>query len=189
MPIPEEIAETVAAAHTWDERVALVRRVPEQFGTRSHAAVYAAIAERVYGPSLKADFAYIHWRSEYELPQIEKAYALARDGTDGFAKVERETLARVIKSHPETVKVFRLILGFIGQEFAEACALVAAKHGLSKVAKGALKTIEGGGAVSEEQATTCATVDIFWPIATYIQTTSVSFWLMIVSIARAVLPV
>jgi len=158
MPTAQEIAQAVAAAQTWDERVALVRRVPEQFGTGSHAAVYAEIAKRVYSPSLNADFAYIHWRSEYELPQIEKAYTLARDGTDGFASVERETLARVIKSHPETVKVFRLILGFIGQEFAEACALVAETHALSKVTKGTLKLIEGGGAVSEERAMTCAAV-------------------------------
>ena len=39
------------------------------------------------------------------------------------------------------------------------------------------------------RSTTEATVDSFWPIATYTQITPVPFWLMIVSIAIAVLPV
>ena len=36
---------------------------------------------------------------------------------------------------------------------------------------------------------TRATVERFWPMATYTQTTPVSFWLMIVSMAMAVFPV
>jgi hypothetical protein len=38
-------------------------------------------------------------------------------------------------------------------------------------------------------STTWATVDCFWPMATYTQKTPLPFWLMIVSIATAVLPV
>ena len=37
--------------------------------------------------------------------------------------------------------------------------------------------------------TTDATVDAFWPIATYTQMTPVPFWLIIVSTATAVLPI
>ncbi len=42
---------------------------------------------------------------------------------------------------------------------------------------------------SSSVSTTPATVEAFWPMATYTQMTSLPFWLMIVSIATAVLPV
>jgi hypothetical protein len=38
------------------------------------------------------------------------------------------------------------------------------------------------------RSTTDATVDAFWPMATYTQMTPCPFWLMIVSIATAVFP-
>ena len=47
--------------------MAIIRTVPETFGTAQHAAVYAAIADLVYVPTLQPDFAYIHTREEYEL--------------------------------------------------------------------------------------------------------------------------
>jgi len=70
VPTVTEIADAVAAAPTWNARVALVRRVPEDFGIAQHQAVYAAIADRVYVPTLKPEFAYVHWRGEYELPSL-----------------------------------------------------------------------------------------------------------------------
>ncbi len=158
MPTADEIAARVAAAQSWNERVALIRRVPEEFGTITHASVYAAIAEQVYSPSLEADIAYIHWRDEYELSAIRQAYRLACDGTQGFAQVDRQTLASVMRAHPETVATFRLILGFIGQEFAEASVLVSRKLGLTAISKNSLKSIERGGAITDKQAATCAAV-------------------------------
>jgi hypothetical protein len=65
VPTPREVADAVAAAAAWNARVALVRRVPEEFGTAQHAAVYATIADRVYVPSLKPDFAYVRWREDF----------------------------------------------------------------------------------------------------------------------------
>ena len=56
----ESTAREVALAASWDQRVALIRRVPESFGTAQQAAVYAAIAERAYAPEFGADFGYIH---------------------------------------------------------------------------------------------------------------------------------
>lgn len=73
MPELDRTVEAVASSATWNARVALVRRVPEEFGTAQHQAVYSAIAKRVYVPHLSPDFAYIHWRDDYELAQIEQA--------------------------------------------------------------------------------------------------------------------
>ena len=73
MPSPEEIAEAIATAAGWNARVALVRRVPEEFGIAQHRDVYATIAQRVYVPSLKPDFAYVHWREDYEFGPLAAA--------------------------------------------------------------------------------------------------------------------
>lgn len=72
MPTAAEIADAVAAAPTWNARVALIRKVPEDFGIAQHQAVYAAIADRAYVPALKPEFAYVHWRGEYELLPLQE---------------------------------------------------------------------------------------------------------------------
>lgn len=118
------MAAATAAAPTWNARVALIRTVPERFGTGSQAEVYAAIAERVYVPVLQPDFAYIHWRPEYELVPLRAAYRHAYDGTSGFTQVGRDDLTRVLTEHPEALQVFRLLLGFTTGEFAETCRMV-----------------------------------------------------------------
>jgi hypothetical protein len=58
-------------------RVALIRKIPEEFGKAQHQAVYAAVAKAVYASELAPDFAYVHWRDEYELKPIERAYEKA----------------------------------------------------------------------------------------------------------------
>jgi hypothetical protein len=50
--------------------------VSRSSGTAQTASVYAAIAKQVYVPDLKADFAYVHWRDEYELAPLADAYGL-----------------------------------------------------------------------------------------------------------------
>ena len=127
MPTAAEIADAVAAAPTWNARVALIRKVPEDFGIAQHQAVYAAIADRVYVPTLKPEFAYVHWRDEYELPSLQAAYRLADEETVGFTRVGRDDLAHLISQHPQTLRIFRLLLGYIPKEFAETCRLVATK--------------------------------------------------------------
>jgi hypothetical protein len=80
VPDATEIAKSVAAAASWDARVTLIRRVPETFGTGQHAEVYAEIASHFYAPSIEPDFAYVHWKEDYELGPIEVAYqSLLRD--------------------------------------------------------------------------------------------------------------
>ncbi len=121
------------------------------------AAVYAAIAERVYVPTLKPDFAYVHWREDYELGPLNAAYERAREASVNFARVSRDDLSRVLSDYPETLRVFRLILGFTVPEFAETCILVAAKFGLPAVNRSAIGAMEEGRRGAQNLAQTCAT--------------------------------
>ena len=82
----DDTAIAVARA-SWPARVALIRTIPERFGTSQHANIYAAIAARFYAPNLKPDFGYIHWRDEYELATVELAYEAAHRLTEGFVGV------------------------------------------------------------------------------------------------------
>ena len=147
MASPEEIAQQVASAPTWNSRVGLIRRVPEDFGLAQHQAVYARIAEQVYVPHLKPDFAYIHWRPEYELPAVERAYEAAHEETDGFTAVRRPDLVRAIRKRPLGLQAFRLLLGLTQAEFAEASAVAAEEQNLTPVSKGPVASIEAGCAL------------------------------------------
>lgn len=158
MPDPSEFAEAVASAPTWDAKVAIMRRVPESFGTGQQADVYAAIANRAYEPAIEPDFAYVHWREEYELAPLEAAYEQARISTAGFTAVAQDILADVILQYPATLRVFRLLLGLITAEFAESCSMVAERLGLEPVGKSAIKAMEAGRASIERKAVTCAAV-------------------------------
>jgi hypothetical protein len=146
----------VADAATWNDRVALIRRIPEQYGTAHQGAVYAAVAGRAYVPDFEPDFAYVHWREEYELAPLTEMYERALQATAGFVDVDVDNLARVVTEHPATLRIFRLILGFTSSEFAETCALVAARFSLTPVSRATIGTIENGGRVSADVARTCA---------------------------------
>lgn len=153
-PVPA-IAEQVAAAPSWDARVALIRKVPETFGKAQHQAIYAAIAERVYVPAVTADFGYVHWRPDYELAPLEAAYADAASATRGFHDVSPVDLQRVLTDHPRTLQVFRLLLGLTFPEFTEACAAVA---GTSRFSKGSIRAMEAGTTPPVAVAAICAAV-------------------------------
>ena len=157
MPTPHELAEAVAAAPSWNARVALIRRVPEEFGTAQHAEVYASIAERVYVPTLKPDFAYVHWREDYELGPLNAIYERAREATINFTRVSRDDLTRVLSDCPEALRVFRLLLGFTMPEFTETCILVAEKFGLPSVNRSAIGAMEEGRPGARDVAQACAT--------------------------------
>lgn len=154
----EATVEQVAAATDWNTRVSLIRRVPEHFGKSAHQRVYAAIAQRVYVPNLAPDFAYIHWREEYELPWVDAAYRRAHAVTKGFTATGQATLAKVIEKEPTTLLVFRLLLGFTAQEFAAATEVVAERHGVSRLTSSRIKNVEGGGRAAAGVAQSCAYV-------------------------------
>jgi hypothetical protein len=153
-----DAVEAVASAKTWEERVALIRKIPEQFGTAQHQAIYAAIATKVYVPNLAPDFGYVNWRDEYELGTVEGAYLLAHKLTEGFTLVDANDLARTIEAEPTTLRIFRLLLGFNPQEFAASTSLVAKKLDSEGLSLGRVKGIEGGSPVDPEAAVLCAEV-------------------------------
>jgi hypothetical protein len=88
------------------------------------------------------------------LKLLIKAYS----GTLGFTTVSRADLARVINDHPDTLRVFRLLLGLISAEFAEACTMVADNLSLAPVGKSAIKAMESGRRSTDAKAATCAAV-------------------------------
>lgn len=153
---PRAIADAVATAPTWNARIALVRRVPEEFGLAQHAAVYASIAKLAYVPTLQSNSAYIHWRSEYELPALSSAYESAYKGTSGFAEVGPEHLASVLAEHPDSLRIFRLLLGFTIPELAETCRLVASRSGLTAVSDSLIDSTEKGRGIRPNAAETLA---------------------------------
>lgn len=148
----EATAREVASAASWDERVALIRRVPESFGTAQQATVYAAIAERAYTPGFGADFGYVHWPQEYELDGLTESYDLAFRATAGFRNVSPAEITRVLQAHPQTLRVFRLLLGFTTQEFAAATALVGKDQSQPGVTNTRIKSMETGRKASPQQA-------------------------------------
>jgi len=162
MPTPNDIVDRIAALTDWNARVALIRTIPETFGTRDHADVYAAIARKVYVPNLKADIGYVHWRDEYELARVQAAYDHASTLTSGFSAVDRPSLERTLADHPETLQVFRLLLGLTAPEFVEACAVATeAESGLSTISKSTVKSMESGRPATQQKIRTCAaTIDL-----------------------------
>lgn len=149
-----DLVERVAMAESWDARVALVRRIPEEHGLASQSGVYADIAERVYAPHVSADVGYVHWRDDYEMEPLDKAYSLSALRTNDFHAVTAEQLRSVILEEPTTLRVFRLMLGLTTAEFAEATAMVS----IASLRKGTVNSIEAGRRPSLPQASACATV-------------------------------
>lgn len=154
----EATVAEVAAATDWNARVSLIRKVPEAFGTALHRDVYARIARRVYVPNLAPDFAYVHWRAEYELQSIEEAYRSAYERTEGFTVTDVETLTAAISASPRSLLVFRLLLGLTVQEFAASTSIVAERHGLKGLSKDRIKKLEAGSPASQSAARCCALV-------------------------------
>jgi hypothetical protein len=148
----------IADAGTWNERVQLIRAVPANYGVAQHPAIYAAIAERVYVPHLTPDFAYIHWREEYDLPAVMKAYDLAHKLSGGFSKVDVDSLAQVIQAEPSTVRIFRLLLGFTPQEFASSTVPIAIGLEVPALTPGRVKSMEAGRPAPKNAAALAATV-------------------------------
>lgn len=153
----EEAIEAVASAPTRDARIAAVRLIPEQFGTASHQEIYSTIARRVYVPSLAPDFAYVHWDEDYELPLALKTYEKTDELTVGFSRVGPDELAATIAAFPQSLRVFRLILGFTAQEFAAATVLVTDADERA-LGVGAIRAMEAGGPAKSLSTKLCAAV-------------------------------
>lgn len=158
MKTAADAAEAVAKAADWNARVSIIRKVPEAFGIAQHQDVYATIAEQAYLPSLAPDFAYVHWREEYELPAVAAAYDHAHALTGGFARVNVDDLVLALVEQPAALRAFRLLLGFTTQEFAASTEAVARDVNAKALTNGRIKALEDGSACDAETALCCATV-------------------------------
>lgn len=154
----ETTVAAIAAAPSWDARVGLLRRVPEEFGTAQHPAVFAAVARSVYVPTLAPDFAYVHWAGDYELQPLVVAYERADELTSGFTNVGIGDIAVTLEAEATTLRIFRLILGLTIPEFASATQLVAERLPLSSVGAGTIRAMEAGRRAQPAAARCCACV-------------------------------
>jgi hypothetical protein len=154
----EAVVKKIASVDSWNRRVALIREIPEQFGKAKHQDIYAAVARAIYVSELAPDFAYIHWRDEYELKPIDDAYQRAFDLTKGFTLVQSADLARVIRAEPTTVRIFRLLLGLTTQEFAASTAGIASQLNTLPISNGSVKSMENGRLTSAKTADVIASV-------------------------------
>jgi len=152
------LVDSISTEKNWNRRVALVRTVPERFGKARHQRVYAQIADSAYVRDLEPDFAYIHWRDEYELSAIEHAYKAAHSLTEGFLNVTAADLARTIAAAPETLRIFRLLLGFTTQEFAASSVIAATQLNERPLSNGSVKSIESGKAAASSAPMVAASV-------------------------------
>ena len=158
MKSAEEIVEAIAKASNWNERIGLIRKIPESFGTAQQPSIYASIAKHAYVPRIDSEFAYVHWRDEYELSNIESIYIIVKNRTNEFSDISVNNLSQIIFDHPGTLRIFRLIMGFTTQEFAEACSIHSISKGSKGVGKSTLKNMESGKPIKIEIALECAIV-------------------------------
>jgi hypothetical protein len=152
----EGTVRQIVAASSWDERVQAIRHIPEIHGKRQHKEVYAAVAKALYQPLLSPQIAFVPWREEYGLGVFEAAYEKAFRLTAGFEEVAPEALARTLQQAPDSLQVFRTIIGYSTAELAVAVAEVAEDLGVSPISSQRLKGFEGGGRCSPEDAVSCA---------------------------------
>jgi hypothetical protein len=153
-----QLVRAVTEAPTWDERVALVRQVPEQFGTAQHRRVYSAIAKEIYVPHLAPNFAYVHQLENYSLEHVEAAYVDAHTATMAFNSVSVDDLTSAIRGRPRSLLIFRLLLGFSSNELAAATALIEELAGLPRLSASRIGGIEDGRKPPEAMARCCAEV-------------------------------
>src|SRR5659263_682722 len=123
MPTVEETIASIVKARTWENRIALLRLVPQHHGTGEHSAIYAAVAREAYVPHLAPDFAYIHEASFYEREYFEESYAVALAATEGLAQVPTDRLACVLGAVARVFLRFRKITGLAKNEFVFSTSL------------------------------------------------------------------
>ncbi len=157
----EEIVEAVASAKSWDRRVAAIRKIPEEFGSTQQLDAHSEVARNFYVPTLAPDFAYMHWRPEYEIKRVEEAYNLAYRCSNKFRKVDVSALETILRKEPTTILIFRLLLGFTPSEFAQSTKSAAEQLKARAVTSTNIKRMEAGGKPEPNTARLCAiTIDL-----------------------------
>jgi hypothetical protein len=118
------------------------------------------VAESLYRPHLSPQFAFVNWTSGYEFDTFARAYRRAFDLTSGFAAVGAEDLAAALQQAPETLLVFRTIIGYTPAELAFATAEVARGKDVRPLSGSRVKSLEAGGKPTPQIARLCGdTID------------------------------
>lgn len=148
----ERTVERIAAAKSWNERVQAIRRIPERHGKKEQRAVYAEVAETLYKPHLSANFAFVPRREDYELPHFRAVYRRTAEATSDFQSTEPAVVSSLLASDPETLLVFRTIVGYTPAELARSTREVAERDQRRGVSSARLKSAERGGTLDSESA-------------------------------------
>jgi hypothetical protein len=157
MPTASATINRIVEAPGWNPRVAQIRLIPQHHGTGEHAHIFAEVARVLYVPYLAPDFAYIHKAAFYERKYFLDAYEIAYRATGGFTCTSEENLANVLVDAPQTLLVFRTILGLTRDEFAHSTALAGEPIGLTPLTSAKVDSMErNGSSTSEAQAKVAA---------------------------------
>lgn len=119
------------------------------------------MAEALYRPHLSPQFAYVHRSEDYELEVFAAAYRRALELTSGFVDVGPAQLAATLQTAPETLLVFRTIIGYTPSELAASIAEVARQlggraGGVQRVSAQRVKSLESGSRAPAQAALLCA---------------------------------
>jgi len=140
----EEIVRRVVSG-TWDQRIAAVRSVPEEFAGREHSAVYAEISRAFYVEQLAPHFHIVPWPESYaDREGFVAAYEVAREATVDFSSAGPSEIEASIRSNGRALLIFRLIIGYTQQELADTTAA----FGATALSKSAIARLEAGGEVT-----------------------------------------
>lgn len=138
----QETIESIISAGSWDQRVAKFRLIPQNHGTNDHTEIMSAVARALYVPYLAPDYAYVHELDFYGKDHFESLYAIADSATHGFTRIAVDDLASVIEAAPETLLVFRTIMGLTKQEFAHTTGIVAPSLNLNALSASKVDSME-----------------------------------------------
>ena len=141
----EETIGAILSAETWAQRIQQIRLVPQRHGTGEYTAIYAAVARTLYMPHLAPDFAYIHDAPFYDHAHFFRAYDLAHEFTSGFSRVAEADLVKALSDRPETLLVFRTLLGLTKEEFAHSSLLAGGPFDIKPLSASQIDTMERTG--------------------------------------------
>jgi hypothetical protein len=107
-------------------------------------------------PHLAPDFAYIHHAPSYETAHFFQAYDAADRHTAGFNRVTETDLVEAMTESPETLLVFRTLLGLTKEEFAHSTLLAGGPVNLEPLSSSQIDKMERQTAVAAAPSQTRA---------------------------------
>ena len=148
MPEIQDTVNRIVEASSLNQRVALIRLVPQLHGTGEHSRIFAEVARVLYVPQLAPDFAYIHHSPFYAREFFQDCYSDASLATRGFEDVSEDVLAKAIEENPRILLVFRTITGLTREEFAQSTVLAGKSLALPPLSSAKVDSMERHGTLT-----------------------------------------